>query len=117
MEVTASKEILGAVKVLSGKFDTLSKDWKTHAKKTEERFDAIDERFNEMQESIHVFSESADRRFDRIEADVGSLKQRVTSIETNMVTKRYLDDKFADFKGDIVAYVGREDAKILAKLS
>ena len=38
--------------------------------------------------------------------------ERLTRIEALMVTKDYLDDKLADFKGDLIVLMRKEDAKL-----
>ncbi|NQV12669.1 hypothetical protein HQ524_04880 [Candidatus Uhrbacteria bacterium] len=48
------------------------------------------------------------KRFDKLEADVTSLKYDVTSIQSQMVTKSYLDDKLSDLRGDLVQMVDRK---------
>jgi len=79
----------------------------------------------EILEAIHTFAGSVDQRFDQVdkrfdrleteigsmEQEMGSMKQRIGSIEARMVTKDYLDDKIADWRGDLVGMVRKCDKK------
>jgi hypothetical protein len=78
------------------------------AEQVDVRFDSVDRRF-----------EAVDRRFDKIEADIGGMKSDIggmksdiVRIESQMVTKSYLDDKLADLKGDMVVMLRTEDQKV-----
>jgi len=42
-----------------------------------------------------------------MKSNVGSLKSDVVRIKATMVTKDYLDDKFADFHSDVVNFIKR----------
>jgi len=73
---------------------------------------------HEILEAISEFADQVDRRFERIESDIGSLKSEVGNlkseigtIKATMVTKSYLDDKLADLKGDMVSMLRKEDQK------
>ena len=61
-------------------------------------------------DAIGLFAEQVDCRFDHIESEI-------VGIKAQMVTKSYLDDKLADLKGDMIAFVRREDAQLLAQLT
>lgn len=50
----------------------------------------------EILEAIHVFAEATDQRFAAVD-------QRFIKIESQMVTKDYLDEKLWDLRGDMVA--------------
>ncbi len=65
--------------------------------------ETITEFRDEVMGAMNTFAEAMDRRFDRVETrldrveqDVAVLKTDVTSMRATMVTKSYLDDKFAD---------------------
>jgi hypothetical protein len=58
-------------------------------------FDEMRTRFDEMISVLHEFAHSVDQRFDEVGRDASGMKQRLTRIEATMVTKDYLDDKFA----------------------
>jgi len=116
MEDASKKEILGAIEKLSGKFDFLSETVQTLSRKTDDRFDKVDARLNKsdervdsieqnLLETIGAFAENVDERFDRSD-------QRVGRVESQMVTKNYLDDKLGDLKGDMVSLVRKEDKKV-----
>ncbi len=44
--------------------------------------------------------------------EFSQLKQKVTAIESQMVTKEYLDDKMSDLKGDMTILIRKEDTKV-----
>lgn len=48
----------------------------------------------------------------KIESDIQGLKSDVGRIESQMVTKDYLDDKMADLRGDLVVLIRKEDTKV-----
>jgi chaperonin cofactor prefoldin len=52
-------------------------------------------------------------RVGRIENQVGNLENQVNHIENQMVTKDYLDEKLADFRGDLNVMMRKGDAKLL----
>lgn len=62
----------------------------------------------EILEAITVFAEATDQRFTKIESEIGSMNQRLTHVESEMVTKDYLDRKLWDLQGDMVAMTRRE---------
>lgn len=97
MEDTSKREILGAINKLSAS--------------TEQRFD-------DVYEALMAFSEATDRRFDNIdrrfiglETEMKSMNKRLNRVEALMVTKDYLDEKFSDFRGDVVQMIGRAIGK------
>ena len=47
----------------------------------------------------------------------GYVEERFTKIEETMVTKDYLDEKLADFRGDMVVLVRKEDTKLTSLIS
>ena len=73
----------------------------------------------EILEAIHAFADQVDRRFERLETDVGVLKTDVSSLKTDvsylksqMVTKDYLDRKVADLRGELVLLTRKENVKL-----
>jgi hypothetical protein len=66
---------------------------------------------NEILEAIHTFAGSVDQRFDKIELEMGSMKQEMGSMKAQMVTKDYLDDKLADLRGDLMVIARKSDQK------
>jgi hypothetical protein len=61
----------------------------------------VDERFNKI-----------DERFDRIEGRVSVDEGKLARIESQMVTKSYLDDKLADLKGDLIGTLRKKDERV-----
>lgn len=47
-----------------------------------------------------------------LKSEVSGLSGRVGRIESQMVTKAYLDDKLADLRGDLVVLMRKEDTKL-----
>jgi len=67
----------------------------------DQRFDKVDQRFDKV-----------DQRLDGVEGEISKVKGEVGGMKTTMVTKDYLDDKFADFRGDMVVLMRKEDTKL-----
>ncbi len=67
----------------------------------------IDTQFTEALEAIHLLGNQMDERFEESE-------QRFFSIESQMVTKTYLDDKLADLRGDLTLLTRHEDQKLIS---
>ena len=70
-------------------------------------------------EAINAYATKVDSNFQTIEGDISTMKGdistmkgRLDSIEANMVTKDYLDDKLADLRGDLVVMMRKEDIKV-----
>lgn len=59
----------------------------------------------EILEAIHAFAEVVGRRFESIDS-------RLTKVESQMVTKDYLDKKLGVLKGDLVTLTGKVDTKL-----
>ena len=59
----------------------------------------------EILEAINNFASSVDNRFFGID-------QRLNRIEAEMVTRDYLDERLADFRGDLISVIKGEDKKI-----
>ncbi len=95
MEDANTKLILNAIGTLSSKIGDFGDALQGLAQHMDERFDEVYTRFEQI-----------DRRFEQMDARLDK-----------MVTKTHLDERLADFKGDLVSYIGREDAKILAKIA
>ncbi|OGY42917.1 MAG: hypothetical protein A2Y67_03555 [Candidatus Buchananbacteria bacterium RBG_13_39_9] len=56
---------------------------------------------------IQQFRSVTEKRFDSVETDIKQIK-------SVMVTKDYLDEKLADFRGDLVVLTRKEDKKVMA---
>ncbi|MBT6253882.1 hypothetical protein HOI83_01465 [Candidatus Uhrbacteria bacterium] len=76
------------------------------AKSTEDRFDGIDRRLDGIDGRL----DGIDIRLDRIDGRADGVDGRLSRIESQMVTKSYLDDKLADLRGDLVQMVDRKIA-------
>ncbi|MCG2695784.1 hypothetical protein L6248_02535 [Candidatus Parcubacteria bacterium] len=59
----------------------------------------------EILKAINAFSFDTDKHFKKVESRLGK-------VESNMVTKDYLDDKLADLRGDLVVLTRKEDTKV-----
>ena len=71
------------------------------ATNVDERFKGIDEKFKGI-----------DERFNGIDERFNGIDGRLDRIESQMVTKDYLDDKLADLRGDLVVLMRKEDTKL-----
>jgi septal ring factor EnvC (AmiA/AmiB activator) len=83
----------------------------------------------EILEAINIFSTSVEERFCSLEKDVSEIKNDISvlkndvsdlknqvsdikgTINTQMVTKDYLDNKNSDLRGDMVVLTRKEDMK------
>ena len=50
--------------------------------------------------------------FDGVTKDIKEVKDRLTNVESSMVTKTYLDEKLAKLSGNLVTLVRKEDKKV-----
>jgi hypothetical protein len=75
---------------------------------TERRFGKVvqkftantEQRFGEVLEAVHLLSEQMEQRFKKV--------------ESQMVTKTFLDDKLADVQANLILFTRKEDSKLLA---
>ncbi len=104
MESSDKKEILESIQGLEIRMNDRFDKIDMRFEKVDERFDKIDGRFeateSELMEAIHDLS-------DQLEGLTG----RVTRIESQMVTKDYLDRKIDDLRGDLVALSKKTNTK------
>lgn len=63
-------------------------------------------------DTLNVFATHVDGEFREVKTDLHSLNARVTTIESTMVTKNYLDDKIADLRGDLVLLARKGNTKL-----
>jgi len=72
--------------------------------------------FDEIHEMVSFIKDNAVTKTEFSNAvtktEFNELKDRVGSIESNMVTKDYLDKKLTDLHGDLVSLVRKEDGKV-----
>jgi hypothetical protein len=66
----------------------------------------------EILDAIGTFAEQVDQRFDAVDKRLDTMDGRIGKVESQMVTKSYLDDKLADLKGDMVLILRKEDQKV-----
>lgn len=64
--------------------------------------------FNELKSEVSDLKSE----FGDLKSEVGTLSGRVGRIESQMVTKDYLDNKLADLRGDLVVLTRKEDTKL-----
>lgn len=103
MQEETQGAVLEAIKVLTGKVDSLT-----------EGVHGLTEDVQGTTEAVGVLAENIQEvsdRTERIETRLGNVETRVGKIETSMVTKSYLDDKLADLKGDMISVLRKEDKK------
>ncbi len=62
---------------------------------------------SDVLEAIGDFSTKVDERFN-------GLEKRLTRVESQMVTKAYLDDKLINLKADLTVVMRKEDHKLEA---
>ena len=58
-------------------------------------------------DALHMYVDTIDKRFDNVD-------NRFDKIEKTMATKSYVDYKFADFKGDFMGLLKKNDKKTIA---
>ena len=59
-----------------------------------------------------VIEQNINPQFDDIRERIDALELNVTTIQSEMVTKSYLDDKLANLEGGLIGKLRKEDAKI-----
>jgi hypothetical protein len=92
MEKDDKKEILEAIDGLENRFES---KFLEAINGLETR---VESKFLDVLEVIGDFSTKVDQRFDKIEG-------RLTRVESQMVTKEYLDDKMINLKADLMVLV------------
>jgi predicted nucleic acid-binding Zn-ribbon protein len=78
--------------------------------KIECRLDGIDNRLDGIDNRL----DGIDNRLDGIDNRLDGMNSRLMRVESQMVTKEYLDDKLADLKGDILTILRKEDRRVTA---
>ena len=91
MEQNETKEILKAIGGLSDKIDT---------------------EVGSLSEQITEQASYVDKRFDGVDKRFDGIDKRLNKIEATMVTKDYLDDKFADFKAELSDTGGKAEQHV-----
>jgi len=99
MEGTDKQEILEAIGLIADQMQEM-------------RFDIVDIKSDVGSLKSNVGTLKSDvgsmkSNVGSLKSDVGSLKSNVVRIKATMVTKDYLDDKFADFHSDVVNFIKR----------
>jgi hypothetical protein len=74
------------------------------------------EQINDLVEMVTFLKDNAVTKteFNGLRSEFSELKDRVGRIESNMVTKDYLDNKLSDLRGDLVVMTRKEDGKVRA---
>jgi hypothetical protein len=67
---------------------------------------------NEILEAIEMFSNSVSEKFEKIDQRFEIMDKRLNKIESNMVTKEYLDQKIDETKADIEKMIRGTDDKV-----
>jgi len=66
----------------------------------------------EILQAINAFSSDVDKKFGGIDKKFEGIDKKINKIQSLMVTKDYLDEKFSDFRGDLVVLMRKEDVKL-----
>jgi hypothetical protein len=69
------------------------------------------EKLDDVLEIVTFIKDNAVMKND-FEKRMGNIENRLTKVESQMVTKEYLDDKLADLRGDLVVMMRKEDNKL-----
>lgn len=78
----------------------------------------LEEKIDEVLEIVNFIKDRAATKQELLEVknDLGgrldNVEKRLTKVESQMVTKDYLDDKMADLRGDLVVMMRKEDNKL-----
>ena len=106
------QNVMESIQVLNGSMVDLKTSMEGRMEKMDGGMEKMDGRMGniegsiqEVVESVVEFSTHVDVRFDRLEG-------RVTTIETTMVTKNYLDEKIFQLRGDLVALARKGNTKL-----
>mgnify|MGYP001611056899 CR=1 FL=1 len=65
----------------------------------------VDEKIDELAVIVNGSFDEVDKRFDEVNGRLGK-------IESNLLTKDYLDERLADLRGDLVVLTRKEDNKV-----
>ena len=92
---------------LEGKFTSLDQKLTDHIEESkqihEDILSAVNAGFTTVTTEIH-----------EIKQDITGIKGRLNNVESQMVTKDYLDDKLHDLRGDLTVVIRKEDRKVVA---
>jgi predicted nucleic acid-binding Zn-ribbon protein len=93
----------------------------TFATSVEKRFDSVENRLSSVEDRLAGVEDrlagvegrltGVEGRLTGVEGNLEKLGTRVSKIESQMVTKDYLDDKLADLRGDMVSAIHNLDRK------
>lgn len=96
MENTDTQKILGAIGVLSEKVQILVDDR-----------EYVHGAITYLTECIYGLADHMDERFAQVDQRFERMEGKIRSMDSQMVTKDYLDKKLADFYGDTVLLIRR----------
>jgi len=82
----------------------------SYATNTDRRLERIEGRLDGIDGRL----DKVEGRLDGIDGRLDKVEGRLTRVESQMVTKEYLDDKLADLKGDILTILRKEDRRVTA---
>jgi len=120
MEDASKHEILRAIAGLDKKIDGVNSG-------LGERIDGVNaslgERIDDLADAVQTLGQHMDDRFEVVDSRLSGVESRLVGVEsrlrrveTTTLTKHDLDDRLDNFRGDLVGFIRKEDAKMLAKL-
>lgn len=83
-------------------------------RKMDTRIGSVENSNQEIIEALHAFAGSVDERFDRLETRMDKSEFRLNRVESQMVTKDYLDDKLADQYSKLIEHTDKRIEKALS---
>jgi len=111
---STGQEILQELHHLNEKMDNVSADLRGEIASLDRKMDSSFSNLNNKIESIHAETlEALHIHADQTDAHFMLVDNRLTRVESRMVTKDYLDDKLADQYSKIVEHTTRKIEKAL----
>jgi hypothetical protein len=76
--------------------------------------EVIDQKFSEgfHKEFEQIWENNLSPAFDEVNQRFDKIEGRLSNVESQMVTKSYLDDKLADLEGGVISKLRKEDEKV-----
>ncbi len=90
------------------RFDKQDERFATH----DARFDEIDQKFQDVLEAINTFATHVEERLDGHDRQFVTMQLQMNKIQNTMVTKDFLENKLADFKGELVVLSRKGNTKL-----
>jgi hypothetical protein len=95
-------DLMVAIQTISQQVGGLDSKFTAKFEQIDKRFEIIESDIAEIHEALQLFSTATDAQFKAIDEKFTLFDYRIMRLESQMVTKDYLDEKLADLRGDMI---------------